>query len=46
MNPSATGQATILSTATVSGHTKKIQVVVAENPATEQVTIISWTEIQ
>lgn len=45
-NPSSSGQATILSVATVSGHTKKIQVVVSENPTTEQVTIVSWTEIQ
>ena len=45
-NPSTTGQATILSVATVAGHTKKIQVVIAENPDTGQSTIISWTEIQ
>ncbi len=44
-SPSA-GLATILSTATVSGHTKKINVVVSENATTGQINIVSWTEIQ
>jgi len=45
-NPSSAGQATILSLATVSGHTGKISVVISENPVTEQVSIISWTNVQ
>ena len=45
-NPSSANQATILSTAVVSSHTKKIQVIVSEDAFTGQVSIISWTEIQ
>ena len=41
-----TTPATILSVATVSGHTKKISVVISENATTGQVNIVSWTEIQ
>jgi hypothetical protein len=44
-SPSA-NLATILSTATVLAHTKKIQVIVSENIATGQINIISWTDIQ
>ena len=44
-NPSA-GFATILSAATVSGHTKKIDVVASENSSTGQTSVVSWTEIQ
>ena len=45
-NTPSTGFATILSVATVSGHTKKINVVASENASTEQISVISWTEIQ
>jgi hypothetical protein len=45
-NTPSTGLATILSVATVSGHTKKIDVVVSENASTEQVSVVSWTEVQ
>ena len=45
-NSPSSGFATILSTATVSGHTKKIDVVVSENPSTGQINIVSWTEVQ
>lgn len=44
-SPSA-GLVTILSAATVSGHTKKINVVVSENAATGQVNIVSWADVQ
>ena len=37
---------TILSTATVSGHTKKINVVVSESTTTAQMSIVSQQEIQ
>ena len=40
------GLVTILSTATVSGHTKKINVVVSENASTWQVSVVSWADIQ
>jgi hypothetical protein len=43
--PSA-GLITILSTATVSGHAKKINVVVSENASTGKVSVVSWTNIQ
>jgi len=42
----ASSEATILSAATVSGHTKKIQVIVSLNASTTAVTIVSWTEVQ
>lgn len=45
-NTPASGLATILSVATVAGHTKKINVVVSENAATGQVNIVSWADIQ
>jgi len=45
-NPSSAGQATILSVATVSGHIRKISVVLAENSATGQASIISWADVQ
>jgi hypothetical protein len=44
-SPSA-GLVTILSAATVSGHAKKISVVVSENASTGQVSVVSWTDIQ
>lgn len=45
-NSPASGLATVLSVSTVSGHTKKIDVVVSENSATGQTNVVSWTEIQ
>ena len=45
-NPSSANQATILSTAVVSAHTKKIQVIVSEDASSGQISVISWTEIQ
>ena len=45
-NSPSTGLATILSMATVSGHTKKINVVVSENAATGQINVISWADVQ
>jgi uncharacterized protein (UPF0333 family) len=43
--PSA-GFITILSTATVSGYTRKIDIVLAVNSLTEQTTVVSWQEVQ
>lgn len=45
-NTPASGFATILSVATVSGHTKKVSVVVSENAATGQINIVSWADVQ
>lgn len=45
-NPTSPGLVTILSAATVSGHTKNISVVVSENAATDQVSIVSWADVQ
>jgi hypothetical protein len=45
-NTPTSGMVTILSTATVSGHTKKINVVVSENAATGQVSVVSWADVQ
>jgi hypothetical protein len=42
----SSSQTTILSAATVSGHTKKINVVVSVNSSTGAIDILSWTEIQ
>jgi hypothetical protein len=39
------GFASILSTATISNRTKNIEVVVAVNATTSQVTIVSWQEL-
>jgi hypothetical protein len=44
-SPSA-GLATIVSASTVSGHTKKIQVIVSENGSTGAINVVSWTEVQ
>lgn len=44
-SPSA-GLVAIDSTATVSGHTKNINVVVSENASTGQVSVVSWTDVQ
>lgn len=45
-NSPSSGLITILSVATVSGHTKKIDVVAEETPSTGEVNLVSWTEIQ
>lgn len=45
-NLPAAGEVTIVSVSTVLGHTKKIQVVVSEDPTTSQVSVVSWTQIQ
>lgn len=37
---------TVLSVATFSGRTKKINVVLARNATTSQMTVVSWQEIQ
>jgi len=42
----SSGLVTILSTATVSLRIRKITAVVSENPATNQITLISWQETQ
>jgi hypothetical protein len=44
-SPSA-GYATILSIATITSHTKKIDVVATVNASTSKVSVVSWTEIQ
>ncbi len=44
-SPSA-GLVTILSTATVSSRTRKINVVAALNASTTKVSVVSWAEIQ
>lgn len=45
-NSPSSGLVTILSSATVSGHTKKIDVIISENASTGQVNVVSWTDIQ
>ncbi|MGD1003598.1 MAG: hypothetical protein ABR884_03445 [Minisyncoccia bacterium] len=45
-NSPSSGFATILSAATVSSHTKKIQIVVSVNGTTGAVNIVSWTDVQ
>ncbi len=45
-NSPSVGLATIFSVSTVSGHVKKINVVVSENASTGQVSVVSWTNIQ
>lgn len=45
-NSPASGQATILSVATVANHTKKVSVVVSENAVTGQVSVVSWADVQ
>jgi uncharacterized protein (UPF0333 family) len=45
-NTPASGLVTIFSSATVSGHTKKINVVVSENAATGQTSVVSWADAQ
>lgn len=42
----SSGLITVLSAATVSFRTRKITAVVSENPATNQVTLVSWQETQ
>lgn len=43
---STAGYATIQSSATVSGRTRKVSVVVAENMVSGQVSVVSWQEVQ
>jgi uncharacterized protein (UPF0333 family) len=43
--PSA-GYVTILSTASVANHVKKIQVILYENASTTQMSTVSWTDVQ
>ncbi len=38
-------QVTIISSATVAGHTRKIQAVVSINPVTGQAVVVSWQEL-
>lgn len=45
-NSPSSGLITILSSVTVLGHTKKIDVVVSENSSNGQINVISWTEVQ
>jgi hypothetical protein len=45
-NSPSTGLVTILSAATVSGHAKKVSIVVSLNASTGQVSVVSWTNIQ
>jgi uncharacterized protein (UPF0333 family) len=45
-NSPSIGLVTILSVATVSGHDKKISVVVSENASTGQTSLVSWMDIQ
>lgn len=45
-NTPSAGLATILSIATVSGHTKKVNVVVSENATTGQINTVSWADVQ
>ena len=45
-NTPTSGLVTILSAATVSGHTKKISVVVSKNATTGQVSVVSWRNVQ
>ncbi len=42
----AAGLATILSVATVSGHTRKMSVIVSINTTTDQPSVVSWQTIQ
>lgn len=44
-SPSA-GLATVVSSATVSGHTSKTDVVVSVNAATGQTNVVSWVQVQ
>jgi hypothetical protein len=45
-NSPSTGYITILSVATISNRTRKIDVVLSENQSTTQMSIVSWQEIQ
>ena len=44
-NTPVSGEATIISTATVSGYERRIKAVVAVDPTTGQVTLINWNKI-
>jgi hypothetical protein len=45
-NSLTTGAVTVLSTATVSGRIRKVNVILAESSTTTQFTVVSWQEIQ
>lgn len=45
-NTPSVGFDTILSATTISGHTKKIQVVISQNVSTGQVNVVSWADVQ
>lgn len=45
-NSPVSGEVTVLSVATISQHTRKINVVLAENSLTGQVSIVSWNDLQ
>jgi len=45
-NSPSSGFVTVLSTATVSSRTRKIQVVLAVNASTSQTSVVSWQEVQ
>jgi len=42
----STGYDTILSSATVSNRTRKVNVIVAVNASTSQASVVSWTDVQ
>jgi len=42
----SSGLITVLSVATVSLRTRKITAMISENPATNQITLVSWQEVQ
>ena len=43
-NSPTVGQATVVSTAAVSGHRRRLQVIVSIDPATGQVSVVSWQQ--
>jgi hypothetical protein len=45
-NSPSSGFITILSKAIVSGHVKKVNVILSENTTTDQLNVISWQEVQ
>jgi hypothetical protein len=45
-NSPSSGEVTVFSSATVSSHIRKINVVLAENSMTGQASIISWADVQ
>ena len=45
-NAPSAGYVTILSTATVSNHKRKVQVILFNNASTSQLSVVSWGDIQ